>query len=64
MILQEHGYADAPFYLYGNGLCLSWNEGTQMEHTLEDTWELTLTYSQTPSGYGYGLLIHLLINLV
>ena len=50
--LQQHGYAGAPFYLYGNGLCLSWDETTQMEHTLEDTWELTLTYTQTTGGYG------------
>ena len=49
---QEFGFSNAQLYLYGNGLCLSWDEGTQMVHTLEDTWELALTYTQTPSGYG------------
>ena len=52
LLWQEYGYANAQIYVYGNGLCLSWDEGTLMEYKVEDTWELTLTYTQTPVGYG------------
>ncbi len=52
MFSQIYGYFGAPFYVYGNGLCLSRDEGALMEHTREDTWELRLQYTQTPAGYG------------